>query len=120
MRPCETHLTCVSGVHASARSQYSHEEETLFPPLTGMEVLGTRIENNLLVVETRVSVNLVGLTIEEVPTRTRTRARTHACAHARTHARRHTRTHTRTHALIHINPASFHLVTSRPGQPRRL
>ena len=34
-------------------SQYSFEDETLFAPLTGVEVCGTRVEGSVLVVEAR-------------------------------------------------------------------
>ena len=47
-------------------SQYPHERECLFAPLTGIEVLGTRIEGAVLVVEARLSINLNALTIEQV------------------------------------------------------
>ena len=47
-------------------SQYPHERECLFAPLTGIELLGTRIEGAVLVVEARLSINLNALTIEQV------------------------------------------------------
>ena len=47
-------------------SQYPHEAECLFAPLTGLEALGTRIDGSVLVVEARLSVNLNAQTIEEV------------------------------------------------------
>ena len=47
-------------------SQYPHEEECLFAPLTGIEVQGTRIDSAVLVIEARLSVNLNSLTIEQV------------------------------------------------------
>ena len=50
-------------------SQYPHEEEILFNPLTGLEVQGTRVEGSALVVQVRLSVNLTALTIEQVGTR---------------------------------------------------
>ena len=46
--------------------QYPHENECLFAPLTGIEVLGTRIDGAVLVIEARLSVNLNALTIEQV------------------------------------------------------
>jgi len=46
--------------------QYPHEKEVCFPPLTGLEVHGTRIDGSVLVVEVRASVNLHALTIEQV------------------------------------------------------
>jgi hypothetical protein len=48
-------------------SQYPHEAEVLFPPLTGLEFLNFRVdENGLLIVTVRPSVNLHSLTIEKV------------------------------------------------------
>ena len=41
------------GASLSWLSQYSFEEETLFAPLTGVEVLSTRVEGSVLVVEAR-------------------------------------------------------------------
>ena len=52
-------------------SQYPHESEILFAPMTGLEVLGTRVEGGVIVVETRLSVNLTALTIEQVVSRRR-------------------------------------------------
>ena len=47
-------------------SQYPHERECLFGPLTGFELLGTRVEGRALVAKLRLSVNLNALTIEQV------------------------------------------------------
>ena len=47
-------------------SQYPHEAEVLFPPLTGLEFLKFRVEDGLLIVTVRPSVNLHSLTIEKV------------------------------------------------------
>ena len=47
-------------------SQYPHEEEILFAPLTGLEVQSTRVEGSVMVVEVRLSVNQSSLTIGEV------------------------------------------------------
>ena len=46
-------------------SQYPHEREILMPPLTCLEVEGTRAEG-LLVVKTKLSINLTSPTIERV------------------------------------------------------
>merc|ERR1719330_1288292 len=54
------------GADLSRFSQYAHEREVCFPPLTGIEVLDTRVDNSLLVVECRFSLNLNALTIEQV------------------------------------------------------
>ena len=47
-------------------SQYPYESEICFGPLSGLQVVGSRVENNLLIVEVRLSVNLQSLTIEQV------------------------------------------------------
>ena len=52
-------------------SQYPHEEEICFAPLTGIEVQATRVVNNVLVVNVRLNVNLNALTIEQVVSKRR-------------------------------------------------
>ena len=52
------------GADLSWLSQYPHEREITFPPYTGLEVLGTRVEKSVLVVELRLNVNLMSPTIE--------------------------------------------------------
>ena len=47
-------------------SQYSHEREILFAPLTSMEVRDTRVEGCVLIVHVRPSINLSAQTIENV------------------------------------------------------
>ena len=47
-------------------SQYPHEEEVLFAPLSGLEVLSHRLEDDVLVIDVRPSVNLNAMTIEDV------------------------------------------------------
>ena len=47
-------------------SQYPFERECLFAPLTGLEVQGVRVESSVLVIESRLSINLNALTIEQV------------------------------------------------------
>ena len=54
------------GADISWLSQYPHERETLFGPLTGLEVQGTRVDGSVVVIEARLSVNLNALTIEQV------------------------------------------------------
>ena len=54
------------GADVSFLSQYPHEKEILFGPLTGIEVLSTRIEGSVVVVVCAFSVNLTALTIEQV------------------------------------------------------
>ena len=47
-------------------SQYPHEQEILFGPLTGMQLMKTRVDRSSIVAEVRLSVNLNALTIEQV------------------------------------------------------
>ena len=47
-------------------SQYPHEREILFGPLTGLEVRGTRVEGEALFIEVRFNANLQALTLEQV------------------------------------------------------
>jgi len=46
-------------------SQYPHECELCFPPLTSMEVMGTRVEGSVLVISLRLNINLTSQTIDE-------------------------------------------------------
>jgi NLR family CARD domain-containing protein 3 len=55
------------GAEMAWLSQYPHEQEVLFPPLLGMEVLRTRIDGGSVVVEARLTLNLTALTLEQVP-----------------------------------------------------
>lgn len=52
-------------------SQYPHEAEILFPPLTGLEMSNAVVDVNQLVVSTRLSVNLTALTLEQVVSKRR-------------------------------------------------
>ena len=54
------------GADLSTISQYTGESEILFGPLTGLEVLNTRIEAGVLVISTRLNCNLKSETIEEM------------------------------------------------------
>ena len=54
------------GADVSWASQYPHEAEILFAPLTGLEVRSTRVHGSVLVVGVSLSVNLSSLTIEQV------------------------------------------------------
>ena len=48
-------------------SQFPGEEEILFAPLTGLEVMGTpKVDGRTMVVELRLNTNLHDLTIEQV------------------------------------------------------
>ena len=52
-------------------SQYPHEAEILFPPLTGLEMAKATVMGNELVVDCRLSVNLMALTLEQVVSKRR-------------------------------------------------
>ena len=54
------------GADVSWLSQYAFESEILFPPLMGIEVKRMRIEGGTLVVEARLSLNLMAMTLEQV------------------------------------------------------
>ena len=47
-------------------SRYPHEEETLLPPLIGLQVRGTLVDGNMLIVQSRLSINMASLTLEQV------------------------------------------------------
>ena len=53
------------GADMSEFSQYPHEKEVLFSPLLGVEVLGSRVEGGVLVVQMGLTVNVTQLTIEQ-------------------------------------------------------
>lgn len=50
-------------------SQYPDEHETLFGPLTGLAVMGSRVSGEVLLVDVRLSVNLNVATMEHVISR---------------------------------------------------
>merc|ERR1719428_1079693 len=54
------------GADMSWLSQYPHEKEILFGPLTGIEVQKTRAEGAVVVIEVAFTVNLNALTLEQV------------------------------------------------------
>ena len=54
------------GADISWLSQYPHEQEILFGPLTGIEVLRTRVDGSVVVIECAFSINLTALTLEQV------------------------------------------------------
>ena len=55
------------GADLSWLSQYPHEKEVLLPPLTGVEALNSDVEGNMLVIQSRFSLNLSAQTLEQVP-----------------------------------------------------
>eukprot|EP00457_Paulinella_chromatophora_P000677 gb/GEZN01000677.1/.p1 GENE.gb/GEZN01000677.1/~~gb/GEZN01000677.1/.p1 ORF type:complete len:1038 (-),score=126.73 gb/GEZN01000677.1/:748-3453(-) len=57
------------GADLSWISQYPHEREICFPPLCGLEVTGTRVEDQVLVANMRPNVNMKAMTIEKVVAR---------------------------------------------------
>ena len=50
-------------------SEFPHEAEILFAPLTGMEVRGSRVEGSVQIYEVALTVNMASLTIEQVVAR---------------------------------------------------
>ena len=52
-------------------SQYPHEREVLLPPLTGIEALGTDVEGSMMIIHSRLSLNLAAHTLEQVLSRRR-------------------------------------------------
>ena len=46
------------GADISFISQYPHEQEILFAPLTGIECQDIKVEGSVLVVNVRLSINL--------------------------------------------------------------
>ena len=54
------------GADISIMSQYPHEKEVLFAPLTGLEVQDTTRKGNVLHISTRLNTNLKVQTIEEL------------------------------------------------------
>jgi hypothetical protein len=59
------------GADLSWLSQYPHEKEVLFPPLTGLEALETEVDGSSLLIITRLSLNMTSLTLEQVLSRRR-------------------------------------------------
>ena len=66
--PCPLPAFCA---HSATQQEHlvlilcTAEKECLFPPLTGLEVQSTRVDGTMLIIETRASVNLNTLTIEQ-------------------------------------------------------
>jgi len=52
-------------------SQYPHEQEVLLPPLTGIEALNLEVDGSMLVIHSRLSLNLASHTLEQVLSRRR-------------------------------------------------
>ena len=50
-------------------SQYPHEQEILFGPLTGLEMVSTKVQMDVLVVDMRLNINLQNDSIENVVAR---------------------------------------------------
>ena len=60
------------GADISWLSQYPHEREILFAPLTGLEVQATWVDGATLIIGVSLSINLTALTIERVVAKRRT------------------------------------------------
>ena len=59
------------GADLSWLSQYPHEREVLLPPLTGIEALNLEVDGSMLVIHSRLSLNLASHTLEQVLSRRR-------------------------------------------------
>ena len=59
------------GADLAFLSQYPHEQEVLLPPLTGIEALNVEVESSMLVIHSRLSLNLASHTLEQVLSRRR-------------------------------------------------
>lgn len=57
------------GADLSWLSQYPHEREVLLPPLTGIEALTSDVDGSMLVIHSRLSLNLAAQTLEQVLSR---------------------------------------------------
>ena len=53
------------------RAEYPHEQEVLLPPLTGIEALSLEVQGTMLVIHSRLSLNLTSHTLEQVLSRRR-------------------------------------------------
>ena len=58
------------GADLSVFSQYPHEAEVTFPPLTALEVMGKRIKEDVVVIELRPFVSSEGMNVRRRETRT--------------------------------------------------
>ena len=54
------------GADLSPLSQYPHEHEILFAPLSSLELQSTHVENSVLIVRVNLNINLTAMTIEKV------------------------------------------------------
>ena len=54
------------GADVSWLSQFSHEAEVVMPPLMAVEVVRTRVDGHVLVVEAKLALNMLSLTLEQV------------------------------------------------------
>ena len=60
------------GADISWLSQFAHEQEVLFPPLMALEVMGTRVDGDILIVTSKLSLNMMSLTLMQLVARRRT------------------------------------------------
>ena len=67
----EMQMGMVSGADFSIISQYPHEREILYNPLTGLEVCDLKMDGSVTVVVCRPSINMRSLTYDEVVGRRR-------------------------------------------------
>ena len=97
-------------------SQYPAEEEILFAPLAGLEVLSTRVEGAVLVVEVRVAVNLASSTIEQVVSKRR-KLVADMCENLTAEASTQTRTNWPAE-YDEAHPSRGHAPSREPKEPR--
>ena len=57
------------GADFSWLSQYPFEREILYPPLLGIEATGSRVDKTTLVIDARLSLNMMSETLDEVLTK---------------------------------------------------
>ena len=63
---------CLPSLDVALLSQYPHEQEILLAPLCGIEVQRSRVQDSVIIIEAKLSVNLASSTIEAVQGKMRT------------------------------------------------
>ena len=57
---------CLCSADVAEFSQFGHEQEVLFPPLMALEVQNTDVDGSILIVHSKLSLNMTSLTLEQV------------------------------------------------------